>query len=48
MKIYLSSSICGKKKNSVEMLWQKIVSTKSLKINGVASLSQNVLILHYI
>lgn len=30
------------------MLWQKIVSTKSLKINGVASLSQNVLILHYI
>lgn len=48
MKIYLSSSICGKKKSSVEMLCQKIVSTKSLKINGVASLSQNVLILHYI
>lgn len=48
MKIYLSSSICGKKKNSVEMLWQKIVSTKSLKINGLASLSQNVLILRYI
>lgn len=46
MKIYLSSSICGKKNS--EMLWQKIVSTKSLKINGVASLSQNVLILHYI
>lgn len=46
MKIYLSSSICGK--NSDEMLWQKIVSTKSLKINGLASLSQNVLILHYI
>lgn len=44
MKIYLSSSICGKK-NSAEMLWQKIVSTK---INGLASLSQNVLILHYI
>lgn len=48
MKIHLSSSICGKKKNYVEMLWQKIVSTKSLKINGLASLSQNVLILHYI
>lgn len=47
MKIYLSSSICGKK-ISDEMLWQKIVSTKSLKINGLASLSQNVLILHYI
>lgn len=47
MKIHLSSSICGKK-NSHEMLWQKIVSTKSLKINGLASLSQNVLILHYI
>lgn len=47
MKIYLSSSICGKKKSD-EMLWQKIVSTKSLKINGLASLSQNVLILHYI
>lgn len=47
MKIHLSSSICGKK-NSDEILWQKIVSTKSLKINGLASLSQNVLILHYI